>query len=58
VATSPKITKKPPPVTPKKQNNLRFVVAAQDVETDKSPSLKMHKEVWIGAVNLPKDCVK
>jgi len=45
----------PPPV--KKPTLLGFVVAvSDDSDPDSSPShLEMHKEAWVGAINLPED---
>lgn len=50
-----KPTPKPPP---KKPTNLGFVAAVSGLNQDGSHAFEMHKESWVGAVNLQEDFFK
>jgi hypothetical protein len=50
-----KPTPKPPP---KKPTNLGFVAAVSGLNQDGSHTFEMHKESWVGAVNLQEDFFK
>ncbi len=54
LAITPKIPSKH---IPRKPTNLGTVVAVLDQEISLT-ELTMHKEPWVGAVNLPEDLVK
>jgi hypothetical protein len=51
--TPPKIPQKNPTSTP-----LGIVTAVHDPDTKNHDGLEMHKDAWVGAINLPKDRVK
>jgi hypothetical protein len=56
-ASIPKIPTKPPP---KKTNgtSLGIVTAVQEADSSLPDGLELHKDAWVGAINLPEDRVK
>jgi hypothetical protein len=53
------VFKPQPKPTPKKYNTtVGFVAAVQDDITSQNGTLEMHKDSWIGAINLPEEYVK
>jgi hypothetical protein len=55
-AITPKIPSKPPPKKPT-SSPLGFVTAVQEGESP-NQDLTLHKESWVGAINLPEEKVK
>lgn len=53
------VFKPQPKPTPKKYNTtVGFVAAVQDDITSQNGTLEMHKDSWIGAINLPEEYAK